>query len=334
MKILGIETSCDDTGVAIYADPQGVRVQLIQSQLTHAAYGGVVPELASRDHLSALLPLIETAIQQAGKPDAIAYTRGPGLAASLWIGSAVAHTCAWRWRCPLIPVHHLEGHLFSPFISKTPTFPFVGLIVSGGHTQLWHVKGLGIYELLGQTRDDAAGEAFDKGALCLGLSYPGGAALAALAEAGEAGKVLLPRPLLHQGLAFSFSGLKTALRAVIVEGMTDQDRANVARALQEAIVETLVTKALRALDQTGLNVLVVAGGVSANTYLRACITKAMAARQGACLLPSLAWTTDNGAMIAYVGWLRAQQGETGSSLEMNIEPRWPLEHLTALPQPQ
>jgi len=300
----------------------------------HAEYGGVVPELASRDHIRRVVPLLRSTLENAGKSladvDAVAYTRGPGLAGALLVGCAFAEALAVALDKPTIPVHHLEGHLLSPLLSSDPPgFPFVALLVSGGHTQLMRVTGVGDYELLGETLDDAAGEAFDKSAKLLGLPYPGGALLSQLAELGTPGVYELPRPMLHSGdLSFSFSGLKTAVLTLVREQdepLTDEFRADAARAFQEAIVEVLVKKSLQALKQTGLGQLVVAGGVGANRQLRSTLDNEAKRRRFRVYYPELEFCTDNGAMIALAGCLRLQGGVAAKPAgDFAVQPRWPL----------
>ena len=340
MKVLGIESSCDETGVALVeAGASGVPRLLahaLHSQIDmHQAYGGVVPELASRDHIRRVLPLTQSVLAQAGQAladvDVVAYTRGPGLAGALLVGAGVACSLAAALGKPVVGVHHLEGHLLSPFLaSDPPQFPFVALLVSGGHTQLMRVDDVGQYELLGETIDDAAGEAFDKSAKMLGLGYPGGPALARLAEFGQADAFELPRPLLHSGtLDFSFAGLKTAVRTQVLKfgtNVCEQDKAHLAASTQQAIVEVLVKKSLAALKQTGLKRLVVAGGVGANARLREMLN-AECARRG-CIVhyPELALCTDNGAMIALAAAMRLQRGLAQASHEygFDVRPRWDL----------
>ena len=346
MLILGFESSCDETGVALveYGADTVPRLlsQALHSQVAmHADYGGVVPELASRDHIRRALPLARQVLADAGRGlneiDVIAYTRGPGLAGALLVGSAVACALAAALGKPVLGVHHLEGHLLSPFLSDDPPrFPFVALLVSGGHTQLMRVAGVGDYELLGETIDDAAGEAFDKSAKLLGLGYPGGPALARLAEFGDASAYKLPRPLLHSGnLDFSFAGLKTAVRTQALrlgEGACEQPRADLAAATQAAIVEVLVKKSLAALAATGLARLVVAGGVGANRLLREQLDTACAQR-GLCVhYPALALCTDNGAMIALAAAMRLQSGRAVArhDLAFDVQPRWPLTAVNAV----
>ena len=335
MLVLGVESSCDETGIALYDSAAGLLSHALHSQVAmHAEYGGVVPELASRDHIRRVVPLLRSTLENAGKSladiDAIAYTRGPGLAGALLVGCAFAEALAVALARPTIPVHHLEGHLLSPLLSAAPPeFPFVALLVSGGHTQLMRVAGVGDYELLGETLDDAAGEAFDKSAKLLGLPYPGGALLSRLAESGTPGVYELPRPMLHSGnLAFSFSGLKTAVLTLVREhadALTEQFRADAARAFQEAIVEVLVKKSLQALKWTGLRQLVVAGGVGANRQLRATLDDEARRKRFRVYYPELEFCTDNGAMIALAGCLRLQAGTPGKTAgEFAVQPRWPL----------
>jgi N6-L-threonylcarbamoyladenine synthase len=340
MKMLGVESSCDETGVALVeARASGVPRLLahaLHSQIDmHQAYGGVVPELASRDHIRRVLPLTQAVLAEAGtrlsEVDVVAYTRGPGLAGALLVGAGVACALAAALGKPVVGVHHLEGHLLSPFLaSDPPQFPFVALLVSGGHTQLMRVDDVGQYELLGETIDDAAGEAFDKSAKMLGLGYPGGPALARLAEFGEAGVFDLPRPLLHSGnLDFSFAGLKTAVRTQVLKfgsNVCEQDKAHLAASTQQAIVEVLVKKSLAALKQTGLKRLVVAGGVGANARLRELLNAECARRQCVVHYPELALCTDNGAMIALAAAMRLQRGLADASRDygFNVQPRWNL----------
>ena len=346
LLVLGIESSCDETGVALVRTREGAVPELLgqalHSQIAmHADYGGVVPELASRDHIRRIIPLANQALAQAGQAlaaiDVVAYTRGPGLAGALLVGAGVACALCAALRKPVLGVHHLEGHLLSPFLSADPPeFPFVALLVSGGHTQLMRVDGVGQYELLGETIDDAAGEAFDKSAKLLGLGYPGGPALARLADFGDATSFKLPRPLLHSGdLDFSFAGLKTAVltQARKFEGSPcEQQRADLAASTQAAIVEVLVKKSLKALAQTGLNRLVVAGGVGANAALREQLNAACAARGARVHYPELALCTDNGAMIALAAAMRLQAGVEAPNRDyaFDVKPRWPLDQLAAL----
>ena len=346
LLVLGIESSCDETGGALVRTREGAVPELLgqalHSQIAmHADYGGVVPELASRDHIRRIIPLANQALAQAGQAleaiDVVAYTRGPGLAGALLVGAGVACALGAALRKPVLGVHHLEGHLLSPFLSADPPeFPFVALLVSGGHTQLMRVDGVGQYELLGETIDDAAGEAFDKSAKLLGLGYPGGPALARLADFGDATSFKLPRPLLHSGdLDFSFAGLKTAVltQARKFEGSPcEQQRADLAASTQAAIVEVLVKKSLKALAQTGLNRLVVAGGVGANAALREQLNAACAARGARVHYPELALCTDNGAMIALAAAMRLQAGVEAPNRDyaFDVKPRWPLDQLAAL----
>ena len=339
MNVLGIESSCDETGVAlVQAAADGVpqlRAQALHTQAAmHASYGGVVPELASRDHIRHLLPQLRAVLADAAVPlaglDLIAYTRGPGLAGALLVGAGFAAALGLALRRPVSGIHHLEGHLLSPFLAADPPrFPFVALLVSGGHTQLMQVDDVGRYRLLGETIDDAAGEAFDKSAKLLGLGYPGGPALARLAQRGRADSFALPRPLLHRpGLDFSFAGLKTAVAVRLAQAgavPTDQQRADMAASVQAAIVEVLVAKTMRALAHTGLDRLVVAGGVGANQHLRAALDAACAQRGARVHYPQPALCTDNGAMIALAAAMRWQRGllEPGDAA-FDVRPRWPL----------
>ncbi len=339
MKVLGIETSCDETGVAVYADGAGLLAHKLYSQVRlHREFGGVVPELASRDHIRKLTPLVRACLQEAGirldDLDGIAYTRGPGLVGALLVGAATAAGLAFARGLPLIGVHHMEGHLLAPLLEEpAPEFPFVALLVSGGHSQLVAVEELGRYQLLGDTLDDAAGEAFDKTAKLLGLPYPGGPALARLADAGQPGHYDLPRPMTRKpGLDFSFSGLKTAVLTAVNQeeaghGALDESRrANIARDFQDAVVETLVIKCRRALEQTGITRLVVAGGVSANRRLREALAEMTAAQGAEVYYPRPEFCTDNGAMIAFAGYLRLAAGERETRMR-RPRPRWPLEEL-------
>lgn len=341
MLILGIESSCDETGIALYDSEAGLLAHALHSQVAmHAEYGGVVPELASRDHIRRVVPLLRSTLEKAGKSlddvDAVAYTRGPGLSGALLVGCAFSEALALAINKPTIPVHHLEGHLLSPLLSADPpVFPFIALLVSGGHTQLMKVTGVGEYELLGETLDDAAGEAFDKSAKLLGLPYPGGALLSQLAERGSPEKYRLPRPMLHSGdLDFSFSGLKTAVLTLIrehPEPLTDADKADVARAFQEAIVEVLVKKSLKALKQTGFKRLVVAGGVGANRQLRSTLDNEAKRKHFRVHYPELEYCTDNGAMIALAGCLRLQAGNPAKPAGcFSVQPRWPLMQISRL----
>ena len=331
MRVLGIESSCDETAVAVYDAAQGLLSHRLHSQIAlHQAYGGVVPELASRDHIVRLLPLVREALAAArsspGSIDGVAYTAGPGLIGALLVGAGFARSLAYAWGRPAVGIHHLEGHLLAPLLEPDPpTFPFLALLVSGGHTQLIDVAGVGRYRILGETLDDAAGEAFDKTAKMLGLPYPGGAALARLAEDGRSGRFSFPRPMLDRpGLDFSFSGLKTAaLVALRGRVLDDETRADVARGFQEAVVETLAEKSRRALKASGHRRLVVAGGVGANLSLRERL-KAIARDAGAQLYcPRTEFCTDNGAMIALAGCLRLGAGER-QGLELRATANWEL----------
>ncbi|MEW8190272.1 MAG: tRNA (adenosine(37)-N6)-threonylcarbamoyltransferase complex transferase subunit TsaD [Candidatus Thiodiazotropha endolucinida] len=340
MRVLGIETSCDETGVAVYDSEKGLLAHALHSQVDlHADYGGVVPELASRDHVRKLLPLVRQLFQDAGieaaSLDGVAYTAGPGLVGALLVGASVGRSMAWSWGIPAIGVHHMEGHLLAPMLEPDPpAFPFIAMLVSGGHTQLVEVEGMGRYRLLGDTLDDAAGEAFDKTAKLLGLPYPGGPELAKLAEQGDPERFHFPRPMIDRpGLDFSFSGLKTfALntiqRAEREEGgaLSAQTRADIARAFEEAVVDTLLLKCRRAVRQCGIKTLVLAGGVSANRRLRQRIDAMMAGEEGAAYYPRPKFCTDNGAMIAYAGCRRLLAGES-EALRFSVLSRWPMESL-------
>jgi N6-L-threonylcarbamoyladenine synthase len=337
MRILAIESSCDESAAAVLDAGQGLLAHEIFSQIElHRVFGGVVPELASRDHVRRLLPLVRSVMAEAQtKPEdlgGVAYTAGPGLIGALLTGASLARSLAYAWKVPALGVHHLEGHLLAPLLEpEPPPFPHVALLVSGGHTMLIEVREIGGYRLLGETRDDAAGEAFDKTAKLLGLPYPGGPELARLAERGKPGAFNFPRPMLDRpGLEFSFSGLKTAaVHAIRGREMTDAVRADVAEGVQLAIVETLTTKALRALEETGLHTLVVSGGVSANRSLRARLAEA-ARRQGARVYyPRIEFCTDNAAMIAVAGLARLQAGQH-DGLAIQARARWPLESLQPL----
>jgi N6-L-threonylcarbamoyladenine synthase len=336
MLVLGIETSCDETGVALYDGGRGLLGHILHSQARlHADYGGVVPELASRDHVRRLLPLIGRLLGQTGcrlaDVTAIAYTEGPGLAGALLVGAAVAHGLGYALGVPAVGVHHLEAHLLSPLLSRpAPDFPFVALLASGGHTQLMRVNGVGDYEMLGETLDDAAGEAFDKTAKLLGLGYPGGPALARLATSGTPGRFSLPRPMLTSGdLDFSFSGLKTAVLTIVRErAIDDTARADLAAEIEAAIVEVLAAKALAALRQTGLGQLVIAGGVGANLTLRTRLTVAAREHGAQVYYPEIEYCTDNGAMIAFAAAMRLGHSSFiphPSSLGFTVRPRWDLE---------
>jgi N6-L-threonylcarbamoyladenine synthase len=339
MLILGIETSCDETGVALYAGAQGrLLAHAVHSQVAmHDAYGGVVPELASRDHIRRLIPLAREVLARAGRSTAelgaVAYTEGPGLAGALLVGASFAHALALALGVPAIGIHHLEGHLLSPLLSaRPPEFPFVALLASGGHTQLMRVDGVGRYALLGETQDDAAGEAFDKTAKLLGLGYPGGPALAKLAEAGAPGRFRLPRPMIASGdLEFSFSGLKTAVLTLVRSTEPDAGfRADVAHAFEQAIVDVLVAKCELAMQATGLTRLIVAGGVGANRRLRAALDETAAHAGFDVYYPELELCTDNGAMIAFAAALRLNAGQIPPARgSFTVRPRWELAELSA-----
>ena len=336
MRVLGIETSCDETGVAIYDGSRGLLGHALYSQVDlHAVYGGVVPELASRDHVRKLLPLISQVIVKSGinmsDLDGVAYTAGPGLVGALLVGATAGRSIAWARNIPAIAIHHMEGHLLAPMLeADPPEFPFLALLVSGGHTLLVEVDAIGRYRLLGDSLDDAVGEAFDKTASLLGLSYPGGPALAQLALQGDPGRFRFPRPMTDRpGLDFSFSGLKTfALYSWRESDQSQQDRADIARAFEDAVVDTLAIKCRRAVAQTGLKTLVVAGGVGANLRLRARLDEVMSKEGGRTCYPRMEFCTDNGAMIAYAGYRRLQAGQS-ESLSIKAMPRWSLEELTA-----
>jgi N6-L-threonylcarbamoyladenine synthase len=335
MKILGVESSCDETGLAVYDTEAGLLAHAIHSQIAmHAEYGGVVPELASRDHIRRVIPLTRGVMRQAGLAladlDAIAYTQGPGLAGALLVGASFANALAAALRIPSIGIHHLEGHLLSPLLANPhPEFPFVALLVSGGHTQLMRVDGVGRYELLGETVDDAAGEAFDKTAQLLGLGYPGGPALSKLADSGDAYRFKLPRPMLHSGdLEFSFSGLKTAV-LTLSKKQGEAARADIAAAFQVAVVEVLTAKCIAALKQTGLRRLVVAGGVGANRALRERLDAEAGQRRFEVFYPPLELCTDNGAMIAFAGALRLAADQPAADGRFGVRPRWALGELSA-----
>ena len=338
MKVLGIETSCDETGIAIYDDEQGLIANQLYSQIKlHADYGGVVPELASRDHIRKTVPLIQAALKEANLTsadiDGVAYTAGPGLVGALMVGASIGRSLAYAWNVPAVAVHHMEGHLLAPMLEDNPPqYPFVALLVSGGHTQLISVTGIGQYHLMGESIDDAAGEAFDKTAKLLGLDYPGGAKLSKLAEQGDSSRFHFPRPMTDRpGLDFSFSGLKTAAANTIHQynqgvELDEQTKADIARAFEDALVDTLLIKSRRALDQTGFNHLVIAGGVSANKTLRNKLAELMAQRKGQVYYPRIEFCTDNGAMIAYAGMIHLKQQQY-SDLAINVRPRWPLSEL-------
>ncbi len=338
---LGIESSCDETGIALYQLGRGLLSHALHTQIEmHSEYGGVVPELASRDHIRRVVPLVRKVMREANitlaQVDAIAFTQGPGLGGALLVGASAANALAYALDIPVIGIHHLEGHLLSPLLADpAPEFPFVALLVSGGHTQLMRVDGVGLYTLLGETLDDAAGEAFDKSAKLLGLGYPGGPALAKLAMTGQPGKFKLPRPMLHSNdLNFSFSGLKTAVLTLVKQNDCDiQTRADIACATQEAIIEVLALKALSALTHTGLTRLVVAGGVGANRHLRCRLNLDIGKRGGTVFYPDLEFCTDNGAMIAFAGALRLAQQQGHKDYRFNIKPRWNLQEVINLKHP-
>ncbi|EJD6663438.1 tRNA (adenosine(37)-N6)-threonylcarbamoyltransferase complex transferase subunit TsaD [Providencia sp. CRE-3FA-0001] len=337
MRVLGIETSCDETGIAIYDDELGLMANQLYSQIkVHADYGGVVPELASRDHIRKTVPLIQAALKEANLTrediDAVAYTAGPGLVGALMVGATVGRSLAFAWNVPAVAVHHMEGHLLAPMLEeKSPEFPFVALLVSGGHTQLISVTGVGEYALLGESIDDAAGEAFDKTAKLLGLDYPGGPVLSRMAQQGTAGRFVFPRPMTDRpGLDFSFSGLKTFAANTIRENADDdQTRADIARAFEDAVVDTLAIKCKRALEQTGFKRLVMAGGVSANRALRAKMDEVLKQRGGEVFYARPEFCTDNGAMIALAGLIRLKGGAS-TGLSITVRPRWPLAELPPL----
>ncbi|HBM82588.1 MAG TPA: tRNA (adenosine(37)-N6)-threonylcarbamoyltransferase complex transferase subunit TsaD [Halieaceae bacterium] len=341
MRILGLETSCDETGVAIFDTRRGLLAHALFSQVDiHVEYGGVVPELASRDHVRKALPLVHQVMQDAATTpeelDGIAYTAGPGLVGALMVGATLAQTLAWSWNIPALGVHHMEGHLLAPMLEdEHPQYPFVALLVSGGHTQLVRVDGIGQYRLLGESLDDAAGEAFDKAAKMLGLPYPGGPHIARLAESGDAARFDFPRPMVNRpGLDFSFSGLKTFTLNTVnacrdATGLTDQDKCDIARAFEEAVVATLVIKCRRALEQEGLSTLVMAGGVSANRNLRAQLQAALAKLGARVFYPAPQFCTDNGAMIAYAGAQRLAAGQVDGPAT-TVRPRWPMTELAPL----
>ncbi|AHL74069.1 UGMP family protein [Stutzerimonas stutzeri] len=341
MLVLGLETSCDETGVALYDSEHGLLADALFSQIDlHRVYGGVVPELASRDHVKRMLPLIRQVLAEAGREssqiDAVAYTAGPGLVGALLVGASCAQAMAFAWGVPAVGVHHMEGHLLAPMLEEQPpAFPFVALLVSGGHTQLVRVDGIGRYELLGESVDDAAGEAFDKTAKLMELRYPGGPEIAALAERGTPGRFTFPRPMTDRpGLDFSFSGLKTSTlttwqqcRSAGDDG--EQTRCDIALAFQQAVVETLTIKCRRALKQTGLNNLVIAGGVSANLALRRNLEAMLGEVKGQVFYARPRFCTDNGAMIAYAGCQRLLAGQQDGP-EISVQARWPMETLVAV----
>ena len=337
MRVLGIETSCDETGVALYDSEQGLLGDALYSQVAlHAEFGGVVPELASRDHVRKTLPLVSQVLAEAGvastEIDGVAYTAGPGLMGALLVGASIGRSLAFGWNVPAIAVHHMEGHLLAPMLeADPPQFPFVALLVSGGHTMLVRVDGIGRYTMLGESLDDAAGEAFDKTAKMLELGYPGGPAVARLAEAGDPQRFHFPRPMTDRpGLDFSFSGLKTfTLNTLQDSDGSDQTRADIACAFEDAVVDTLAIKCRRALKETGLSRLVIAGGVSANTKLRSHLKTVAKKMRAEVYYPRLEFCTDNGAMIAFAGCQRLLAGQH-ETLEFVAQPRWPLPSLLAI----
>ena len=338
MRVLGIETSCDETGVAVYEGGSGMLAHAVYSQIEiHARYGGVVPELASRDHVRKTLPMIRQVLDEAGLGkdhiDGVAFTAGPGLIGALLVGSALGRSLAWAWGVPAVGVHHMEGHLLAPLLEEpAPVFPFIALLVSGGHTQLVEVERIGRYRLIGESVDDAAGEAFDKTAKILDLPYPGGPALAALAVHGDPARYRFPRPMTdRQGLDFSFSGLKTFTlnslrRELAARDDSEQTRADIARAFEEAVVDTLVIKCRRAVRQSGCPRLVLAGGVSANRRLRERMNRALAKEGAQTFYPRPEFCTDNGAMIAFAGWQRLMAGQS-EPLSFAPKARWDMESL-------
>ena len=345
MIVLGIESSCDETGLALYDTEHGLLSHALHSQIAmHQEYGGVVPELASRDHIRRAIPLLEEVLTTAQlsreQIDAIAYTQGPGLAGALLVGASVACGLGLALDKPVLGIHHLEGHLLSPLLaSKPPEFPFIALLVSGGHTQLMRVDGVGQYQLLGETLDDAAGEAFDKSAKLLGLTYPGGPAISRLAESGDPLAYKFPRPMLHsKDLNFSFSGLKTAVLTVVknhpsaIDGqLGDQDKANIARGFVDALVDVLVAKCVTAMKEHGMKRLVIAGGVGANSQLRSALNAAAQKKRFQVFYPELEFCTDNGAMIAFAGAMRLKKNPALAQRDysFNVRPRWPLHELAA-----
>ena len=341
MIVLGVESSCEETGLALYDTERGLLSHALYSQVAmHEQYGGVVPELASRDHIRRAIPLLEQVLQDAAitrqQINAIAYTQGPGLAGALLVGASIACALGLALDKPVLGIHHLEGHLLSPLLATDPPeFPFIALLVSGGHTQLMRVDGVGRYTLMGETVDDAAGEAFDKSAKLLGLGYPGGPAISQLAESGNSSVYKLPRPMLHsKDFNFSFSGLKTAVLTVVknhVGALQPQDKANIARGFVDAIVDVLVAKSFTALKHSGLKRLVIAGGVGANRQLRDALNAEAAKKRIRVFYPELEFCTDNGAMIAFAGAMRLQRNPALATKDyaFNVRPRWPLAELSA-----
>ncbi len=337
MLVLGIESSCDETGVALYDTDRGLLADELYSQVQlHAQYGGVVPELASRDHIRKILPLVRKILDSVSissdQVDGVAYTAGPGLIGALLVGASFARSLAWGWQVPAIGIHHMEGHLLAPMLEMSPPeYPFIALLVSGGHTMLVQVEGIGRYTILGDTLDDAVGEAFDKTAKLLGLDYPGGPELAKMAEHGDPSRFRFPRPMTDRpGLDFSFSGLKTfALTTIQKQGDDPQTQADIARAFEDAVVETMVIKCRRASQQTAIKNFVIAGGVGANRALRRGLQVLAEEMEGQVYFPRLEFCTDNGAMIAYAGACRLASGQQ-QALEINVRPRWSLEDLAPL----
>ncbi|MBL09170.1 MAG: tRNA (adenosine(37)-N6)-threonylcarbamoyltransferase complex transferase subunit TsaD [Acidiferrobacteraceae bacterium] len=327
MRVLGIETSCDDTGVALYDSDIGLIAHKLASQLdTHAPYGGIVPELAARDHIRLLMPLVKSVLDESGPllVDGVAYTRGPGLAGALLVGASFGRALAFSWGVPAVGLHHMEGHLLSPMLEENrPTFPFLALLVSGGHSMLVDVEKIGCYRLLGSTRDDSVGEAFDKTAKLLGLGYPGGPAIANVAKQGDPKRFQFPRPMINQpGFDFSFSGLKTHVRNIVQKmDLNEQDIADIAWAFQDAAVDTLVIKCIRAIEATKHNCLVIAGGVGANIELRTRLGELAELNGFRLYYPRSEFCTDNGAMIAYAGWQRLSGGQSDSN-SFSVRPRW------------
>lgn len=334
MRILGIETSCDETGIAIFDDENGLLAHELYSQIKmHAEYGGVVPELASRDHVKKTLPLVKAALKKANLTpadlDGVAYTAGPGLVGALLVGATIGRSLAYAWDIPAVPVHHMEGHLLAPMLEENaPEFPFLALLVSGGHTMMVEVKGIGEYRIMGESIDDAAGEAFDKTAKLMGLDYPGGPLLSRMAENGTPGRFVFPRPMTDRpGLDFSFSGLKTfAANTIHANGNDDQTRADIAYAFQDAVIDTLAIKCKRALKETKMKRLVIAGGVSANKQLRKQMAEMMTELGGEVFYPRTEFCTDNGAMIAYAGMQRLKNQEF-ADMGVTARPRWPIDQL-------
>ena len=332
MRVLGIETSCDDTGVAVYDSDNGLIAHKLASQLdTHEPYGGIVPELAARDHIRLLMPLVKSVLDESGPLliDGVAYTRGPGLAGALLVGASLGRSLAFSWGVPVVGLHHMEGHLLSPMLEENrPTFPFLALLVSGGHSMLVDVTKIGCYRLLGSTRDDSVGEAFDKTAKLLGLSYPGGPAIASAAKQGNPKRFRFPRPMIDRpGFDFSFSGLKTHVRNIVQKmDLNEQDIADIAWAFQDAAVDTLVTKSIRAMEATKHNCLVIAGGVGANIELRTQLGKLADLHGFRLYYPRPEFCTDNGAMIAYAGWRRLSGGQSDNN-SFSVRPRWPITDL-------